>query len=105
MGNLLPVSTTLVAFLPPVLTTSAVNFPTGIAGVIDTGGKFTEVGGPQISSTNRNKFADLQKFLHLWTVPKCGNLLICDLWPPNFSANLNFYKSANFFSFSLQIHT
>jgi hypothetical protein len=66
VGNLLPVSTTLVGFLPPV-STSAVNFPTDTASVIDTGGKFTEVGCPQISSANRNKFANLQKILHLRT--------------------------------------
>jgi hypothetical protein len=36
-----------------------VNFTTGTAGVVDTGGKFGEEGGPQISSAN-SKSADLQ---------------------------------------------
>jgi hypothetical protein len=37
-------------------------FLTSTAAVVDSGGKFTEVGSPQISSTNRNKFADLNNF-------------------------------------------
>jgi hypothetical protein len=42
-------------------TNDTVNFPTGTAGVVDTGGKFAEVRGPQISSANsRIEFADLQ---------------------------------------------
>jgi hypothetical protein len=44
------VSTTQVANLPLVSTTPAVNFPTGTAGVVDTGGQFAEVGGPQIAN-------------------------------------------------------
>jgi hypothetical protein len=48
-----------VAHLPPEPTTPALNFHTITAGVVDSGGKYTDVGGPQISSTNRNKFADL----------------------------------------------
>ncbi len=35
-----------------------INFPTGTAGVVDTGGKFGVDGGPQISSANSN--SDLQ---------------------------------------------
>jgi hypothetical protein len=48
MGNFPPLSTAPMAYLPPVSMTPAV--------------KFTEVGGPQISFANCNKFADLQKF-------------------------------------------
>ncbi len=36
-------ATTLVANLPPVSTSPTVNFPTGIAGVLDTGGKLPPV--------------------------------------------------------------
>jgi hypothetical protein len=46
-------------------TTLEVNFPTGMAGVVDSGGKFKEVGRLKICSTNRNKFADGNNFLHL----------------------------------------
>ncbi len=35
-----------------------INFPTGTAGLVDTGGKFGVDGGPQISSANSN--SDLQ---------------------------------------------
>jgi hypothetical protein len=34
------ISTTLVANLPPLLTTPVANFAYGIAGVVDTGSKF-----------------------------------------------------------------
>jgi hypothetical protein len=39
-GNLLLVSTTPVANLPPVSMTPAANFATGTTGVVDTGGQF-----------------------------------------------------------------
>jgi hypothetical protein len=51
MGNLPPVSIAPMAYLPPVSMTPAV--------------KFTEVGGPKISSANRNKLADFQK-IHIY---------------------------------------
>ncbi len=38
-----------------------VNFSTGTAGVVDTGGKFAQVGGPQISSAN-SKSVNLQTY-------------------------------------------
>ncbi len=38
-----------------------INFPTGTAGVVDTGGKFGEEGGPQIRSAN-SKSANLQTY-------------------------------------------
>ncbi len=50
MGNLPLVPTTPVANLPLVSMTPAVNFPTDTAGVVDTGGQFAEVGGPQIAN-------------------------------------------------------
>jgi hypothetical protein len=37
---------------PPVSMTPAANFPTGIAVVVDTGGKFAEMNNPEISSAN-----------------------------------------------------
>ena len=69
-----------------------VNFPTGTAGVVDTGGKFAQVGGPQISSAN-SKSVNLQtyKICYICRPSACGaiwricgpnifcNLLICDL--------------------------
>jgi hypothetical protein len=41
VANLPPASTTPVANLPPESTTPAANFATSTAGVVDTGGKFT----------------------------------------------------------------
>jgi hypothetical protein len=37
---------------PPVSMTPLANFPTGIGVVVDTGGKFSELGDPDISSAN-----------------------------------------------------
>ncbi len=37
---------------PPVSMTLLANFPTGIAVVVDSGGKFSELGDPDISSAN-----------------------------------------------------
>ncbi len=51
-------------------------------GINNSGGKFAEKGGPQISSANR-KFAGLQNLLHLRTFRKCG---ICGFADPTFFA-------------------
>ncbi len=37
---------------PPASMTPLANFPTGIGVVVDTGGKFSELGDPDISSAN-----------------------------------------------------
>ncbi len=50
VGNLPLVSATPVANLQLVSTKTAVNFPTGTTGVVDTDGQFAEVGGPQIAN-------------------------------------------------------
>jgi hypothetical protein len=62
--------------MPPASTTLALNFPTGTACAVDSGGKFTEVGGPQISSASC-------KYEHLRTCKICyfyghsANVAIC----------------------------
>jgi hypothetical protein len=66
-----------------------VNFPTGTAGVVDTGGKFGEEGGPQISSAN-SKSANLQTYK---TCNFCGpstSVAICGfvICGPNIFCNL-----------------
>jgi hypothetical protein len=90
-----------------------VNFPTGAAGVVDTGGKFAEVGGPQLSSAN-SKSMNLQTYKicnnadvrQVWQFAICEpnifcDLLICDLGTQIFCG----LESANSLFFSLQIHT
>jgi hypothetical protein len=91
---------TPVANLLLVSTKTAVNFPTGTTGLVDTDGQFAEVGGPQIAN--------------LWTYKIChicrpsANVAICrfaDLRfanpiflrfaDPNFFADLKLCKSAN----------
>jgi hypothetical protein len=94
-----------------------INFPTGTAGVVDTSGKFAEVGGPQISSAN-SKSANLQTYKICNICGPSASVAICDLRTqyflrfadmrfadPNFLRALNFHKSANSLFFSLQIHT
>jgi hypothetical protein len=55
-----------------------VNFPTGTAGVVDTGGKFAEVGGPQISSAN-GKSVNLQTYKICNICGPSVSVAICDL--------------------------
>jgi hypothetical protein len=75
--NLPLVSATPVENLLLVSTTTAVNFPTGTTGVVDTDGQFAEVGGPQIANPQICGFTKFVTFLR--TFCKCGNLQICDL--------------------------
>jgi hypothetical protein len=77
VGNLPLVSATPVENLLLVSTTTAVNFPTGTTGVVDTDGQFAEVGGPQIANPQICGFTKFVTFLR--TFCKCGNLQICDL--------------------------
>jgi hypothetical protein len=83
------------------------NIPNGIAGVVDTGGKFTDVGSLQIGSAN---------FFYIYgpsaSVAICGFAIcrpnifmqLADLQfaDSNFIADLLFCKSANSLFFSLE---
>jgi hypothetical protein len=65
----------------PKYTTSindTVNFPISTAGVVDTGGKFAEVGGPQISSAN-SKSVNLQTYKICNICGRSASVAICDL--------------------------
>ncbi len=55
-----------------------VNFPTSTAGVVDTGGKFAEVGGPQISSANSIS-VNLKTYKICNISGRSASVAICDL--------------------------
>jgi len=106
--NLPLVSATPVENLLLVSTTTAVNFPTGTTGVVDTDGQFAEVGGPQIANPQicgLTKFVTFADLLQMWQFADLRTLHFCDLRTQIFFAVLKLGKSANSLLFSLQIHT
>jgi hypothetical protein len=66
-----------------------VNFPAGTAGVVDTGGKFEEEGGSQISSAN-SKSVNLQTYKICNICGPSVSVAICGsvIWGPNIFCNL-----------------
>ena len=103
-------SATPVENLLLVSTTTAVNFPTGTTGVVDTDGQFAEVGGPQIANP---QICGLTKFVTFADLPQMWQFadlqfaypIFLRFADPNFVVDLKLCKSANSLLFSLQIHT
>jgi len=94
------VSATPVENLLLVSTTTAVNFPTGTTGVVDTDGQFAEVGGPQIANPQicgLTKSVTIADLLQMWQFAdlRFAYPIFLRFAEPNFFVDLKLCKSAN----------
>jgi hypothetical protein len=100
------VSATPVENLLLVSTTTAVNFPAGTTGVVDTDGQFAEVGGPQIANPQicgLTKFVTFADLLQMWQFCRFAICVpyIFAICGPKFFCGLKTWQIRKFFTFLL----